>query len=318
MRRILVTGGAGFLGSHFVERHALAFPDDRLVVLDALTYAASRRNIVGRDAVFVHGDVTSEIDVSTAWHALDGAIDVVVHFAAESHVDRSIADAASFWRTNVLGTQRILDAAHIHGVGRLIHVSTDEVYGPSRSGAPPTKEGAPLAPSSPYAASKAAADALVEAAVSSNRCPAIILRPTNNFGTRQFPEKLLPVLILAALDGKPLPLYGDGLYQRDWIDVRDTADAIEILIEHGRSGHTYHASAAHVRNNLDVAMMICRAAGVPESRISFVEDRPGHDRRYALDASALRALGWGPHHQLDVVIPSLVAWYASNREHWRQ
>lgn len=318
MRRILVTGGAGFLGSHFVERHALSFPEDRIVVLDALTYAASRRNIVGRDVVFVHGDVTSENDISTAWHALAGAIDLVVHFAAESHVDRSIADAAAFWRTNVLGTQRLLDAARIHGVGRLIHVSTDEVYGPTRPGAPPTKEGAPLAPSSPYAASKAAADALVAAAVSSSHCPAIILRPTNNFGTRQFPEKLLPVLILAALDGRNLPLYGDGLHQRDWIDVRDTADAIEILIEHGLSGCTYHASAAQERNNLDVAMMVCRAAGVPESTISFVTDRPGHDRRYALDAGPLRRLGWNPQHALDGVIPSLVAWYATNRDHWHR
>ncbi len=316
MRRILVTGGVGFLGSHFVERHGLAFPDDRIVILDALTYAASRRNIVGRNVVLVEGDVADEDDVSAAWDALNGQPDAVVHFAAESHVDRSITDAAPFWRTNVLGTQRILDAGRTRGMGRLIHVSTDEVYGSLTDEAQPCPEGAALAPSSPYAASKAAADALIHAAVTSWSCPAIVVRPTNNFGARQYPEKLLPVLILAALDGKPLPLYGDGLHRRDWLDVRDTADALECVLERGKIGNVYHVSAAQERRNLDVARLVCQVAGVPTGRIVSVQDRAGHDRRYALDATRLRALGWAPRYALEESIAALIRWYDENRLHW--
>ena len=315
---LLVTGGAGFIGSSYVRRVRRARPDDLLVNVDVLTYAGNLENLRDLEADPRHVFVRANICDGTAMLDLmrRHAIDAVVNFAAESHVDRSIMSAQPFLDTNVGGTLRLLEAARGAGVKRFLQVSTDEVYGSLG----PTgffEETTPLAPRSPYSASKAAADHMVMAFHHTHGMDTVITRCSNNYGPYQFPEKLIPLMILNAFDGQPLPVYGDGLYVRDWIHVDDHCEAIDAVLTAGRSGEVYNIGAGNERANMDVVRAILRLTGRDEALIRHVPDRPGHDRRYAMKADKLRAeLGWAPRHLFDAGLAETVAWYRSNSA-WR-
>jgi len=316
--RLLVTGAAGFIGSNFVRR-VLSGTEravERLVAVDLLTYAGNLRNL---------GDTLDDarlrferLDIADRAAMADlvasEAIEVVVNFAAETHVDRSIDDHGPFLRTNVHGVLSLLDAVRDRPhVQRFLQVSTDEVYGSVPSGR--TTETSPLHPSSPYAASKAAADAFVHAYATTYGVPATITRCCNNYGPYQFPEKLIPLFVTNALAEQPLPLYGDGLQVRDWIHVDDHCDALWYLLERAdAAGQTFNVSAHEERNNREVTALILRATGRPESLVRTVRDRPGHDRRYALDASRLHAAGWHPRWRFEDGLAETVAWYARERD----
>ena len=307
--KLLVTGGAGFIGSNFI-RYILNRRGFQVVNFDLLTYAGNLQNLAGLDAgdgySFIRGDVASWDDVAGA---LDQGVDAIVHFAAESHVDRSILDASAFVRTNVLGTQNLLEAARQKGKTRFILVSTDEVYG-SLSGGGKFTEGSPLAPNSPYAASKAAADLLARAYHRTYGLGVVTTRCGNNYGPYQFPEKLIPLLVSNALDGEPLPLYGDGLHTRDWIHVLDHCRALEAILLEGREGAVYNIGAEGERTNLEVARRILGILGKSDDLISFVAERPAHDRRYAVDSSRLRMeLGWSPRIPFEEGLCETVRWY---------
>jgi dTDP-glucose 4,6-dehydratase len=310
--KILVTGGAGFIGSHFC-RHVLANqPGASIVNLDKLTYAANLNNVkeIASDPryTFVLGDVCDSTTVAQAIHGCTA----VVHFAAESHVDRSIYDPAPALQTNITGTFTLLEAARISGIDRFVHISTDEVYGDIPPGAS-ADESAPLQPNSPYAASKAAADLLVRSFTQTYGLPTLIARPSNNYGPNQFPEKFIPLLIANALEGKPLPIYGDGFQQRTWLHVSDTCAAILAILERGEIGHTYNVGAAGTQDNLSIAHRILAALKLPDSLIQHVEDRPGHDRRYALNSDKIRhALQWSPHTNLNDGLAQTIDWYREN------
>jgi dTDP-glucose 4,6-dehydratase len=319
---ILVTGGAGFIGSNFVHMLVELRPDWRIVDLDALTYAGNLENLAslqGNPAhVFVHGDIREAADVDKAFEAAGGAERLfVVHFAAESHVDRSILSGLPFVTTNVVGTQVLLDAARRHGVLRFVHVSTDEVYGTlGATGA--FREDTPLAPNSPYSSSKAASDLLVRAAVHTHGFDACITRCSNNYGPYQFPEKLLPLVIANAREDKPLPIYGDGLQVRDWLYVRDHCEAILAVLEKGRKGEVYNIGGNNEMTNLALVKHVLAELGKPESLITYVKDRPGHDRRYAIDASKIRSeLGWAPRFTFGTALPLTIGWYRTETE-WLQ
>lgn len=316
--KLLVTGGAGFIGSNFVRsvivRHAAA----EVTTLDALTYAGNLANLEPlRNEPrhrFVRGDVT---DPRTVFDLLASGFDAIVHFAAESHVDRSIEDPSAFVRTNVLGTQTLLDGVRRFGVKRFLHISTDEVYGSLGLEGRFTEE-SPLRPSSPYAASKAAADLLVLSYVTTYGIDAVITRCSNNFGPYQFPEKVIPLFITNALAGEPLPLYGDGGNVRDWIYVEDHCLALDQVLRQGRKGEVYNISASEERTNRDLTREILRRMGKPESLIRLVTDRPGHDRRYALDASKLRReTAWAPAHSFAESLDATIRWYRENEGWWR-
>ncbi len=320
--RLLVTGGAGFIGSNFIRYLLAEHADVQITNLDALTYAGNLENLaevadsrsLGTRYRFVRGDIC---DGSLVDELLRDTPDAIIHFAAESHVDRSIESAEPFLRTNVLGTQTLLEAARRHGVPRFVHIGTDEVYGSAPEGAS-FAEGAPLKPSSPYAASKAAADLLVLSYVHTYGFPAIVLRCSNNYGPYQFPEKLIPLMIANALDSRPLPVYGDGLQVRDWIYVEDHCRAIWRALAKGRIGEVYNISGSEgwgQKTNLEVIRTLLRLLGKPESLITYVVDRPGHDRRYALDSTKLRSeLGWTPCHSFEQGLEHTVAWYRSHPE----
>jgi dTDP-glucose 4,6-dehydratase len=314
---LLVTGGAGFIGANFVRRRRATHPREQLVVLDALTYAANLDSLAGVAGwELQRGDVCDAALVARVLG--DFAVDAIVHFAAETHVDRSIASPGEFVRTNVLGTATLLGAARAAGVKRFVHVSTDEVYGDLGPDDPPFRESTPLAPRSPYAASKAGADHLARAWFETYRFPVIVTRACNNYGPYQFPEKLIPLMILNALGGKTLPVYGDGRNVRDWIHVDDHCTAIERVLEAGRDGEVYNVGGRSERANLDVVRAVLAELDVPESRIELVADRPGHDRRYALDCGKLeRELGWRPAHRFDDGLRATIAWYRSNPDWWR-
>jgi len=307
---LLVTGGAGFIGSHFVDR-ILAETDHTVTVLDALTYAGTPANLSEHEGDprlrFVHGDVR---DAATVGSLVTGA-GAVVHFAAESHVDRSIADAADFVLTNVDGTRVVLDACRDARV-RLLHVSTDEVYGSIGEGA--FREDDPLRPNSPYAASKAGADLLCAAYVRTYGTAVTVVRGTNAFGPRQHPEKAIPVFVAAALSGRPLPVYGDGSNRRQWLYALDFADGVRTVLDSGENGAVYNLGGGHEIANADLARRICALAGAPESLVSFVDDRPGHDHRYALDWSRLRALGWEPRVPFEDGLARTVEWFRTTPE----
>ena len=311
---VLVTGGAGFIGSNFVHALAELRPDWRVVNLDALTYAGNRENLAAVEGNphyrFVHGDITRAEDVERAFAQTAGAERrFLVHFAAESHVDRSIQSGLPFVTTNVVGTQILLDAARRHGIDRFVHVSTDEVYG-SLGEKGSFTEDTPLAPNSPYSASKAASDLLVRAAVVTHGLDASITRCSNNYGPYQFPEKLLPLVIANASEDKPLPIYGDGLHVRDWLYVRDHCEALLAVLEKGKMGGVYNVGGNNETTNLALVRAVLKELGKPESLITFVKDRPGHDRRYAIDASKIRAeLGWTPRFTFGTALPLTIRWY---------
>ncbi|MDX6767788.1 MAG: dTDP-glucose 4,6-dehydratase [Candidatus Methylacidiphilales bacterium] len=334
MNRILITGGAGFIGSHFV-RHVLgstARPVDRLVVLDALTYAGVRTNVPDDPrVVFVHGDIL-DADLVSGLLRVHG-IGRLVHFAAESHVDRSIDTPEPFVQTNVVGTLRLLDVFRRHwkaapeaarAAMRFLHISTDEVFGSLGLEDPAFSETTPYAPNSPYAASKAGSDHLVRAAHHTYGLPVLLTNCSNNYGPRQFPEKLIPLMILNALEGKPLPIYGDGANIRDWLYVEDHCTAIARVLEAGVPGESYNIGGASERTNLvliDALIRLLdelapRAGGGSYAVLkSFVPDRPGHDRRYAMDIRKIqRELGWSPRWTLETGLRETVQWYLQNRQ----
>jgi dTDP-glucose 4,6-dehydratase len=306
--RVLVTGAAGFIGSHFVRR--LASAGDAAVVLDKLTYSGNRANLEGIEHEFHHGDIC---DADAVARAAEG-VEAIVNFAAETHVDRSILEAAEFIQTDIAGTQVLLELARREGI-RLVHVSTDEVYGDLEGGGR-SKEDDPLRPSSPYSASKAGGDLQVLAYIRTFGVDACITRGANTYGPRQYPEKLLPLFITNALDGEMLPVYGDGKQVREWLHAEDHAAAIELVLRRGEPGHIYNIGGEE-RENLDVTHGILELTGKGESLIRHVEDRPGHDRRYALDDSKLRSLGWAPQHSFgDGGLAATVDWYSEHRAWW--
>jgi dTDP-glucose 4,6-dehydratase len=312
MSKILVTGGCGFIGSNFVRFLLETQSNVGVVNLDALTYAGNPANLA--DLIdhpgyrFVHGDITDRAAVRAA---LDG-VEAIVNFAAESHVDRSIHDSGPFVRTNVLGTQVLLDAARASKVKRFVQISTDEVYG-SLGPTGLFTEASPLAPNSPYAASKAAADLLVRSYVHTFELPALITRCSNNYGPYQYPEKLIPLFITNLLGDQRVPVYGDGLNVRDWIHVRDHCAAIATVLFKGQLGEVYNIGGHCERTNLELTHALLQAVGKPTSLIQYVQDRLGHDRRYAIDCTKIeRDLGWRPAVAFEEGLRQTVAWYRNN------
>ena len=314
MRTILVTGGAGFIGSNFV-RHLLERYDYQVINLDKLTYAGNLDNLrdIEEDAHyrFVHGDICDQELVGR----LMAEADAVVHFAAESHVDRSLLDPGSFIQTDVYGTFVLLEAARQQGVERFVHLSTDEVYGQSL-GDQRFTEGDPFRPRSPYAASKAGGELQCHAFIATYGLPVVIARPANTVGPRQHPEKAVPLFVTNALDDQPLPVYGQGRQVRDRMYVDDHCEALDLLLHRGEAGEAYNISADNERTNLEVAETILELLEKPKSLIRFVEDRPGHDERYHLDGTKIRTLGWSPHHDFHATVERTVAWYRENRWWW--
>jgi dTDP-glucose 4,6-dehydratase len=313
-RKYLVTGGAGFIGSNFVRFVLDAEPDAQVVNLDLLTYAGVRATVDELDANgrhhFIHGDIRDRELVDD----LVATVDVVVNFAAESHVDRSIEGPGVFLETNVVGAGVLIDAARRHDVSRYIQVSTDEVYGSIAEGF--VAEDAPLRPSSPYSASKAGADLLVESYRATFDYPAIVTRCTNNYGPYQFPEKVIPLFITNLADGLHVPLYGDGGNERDWLHVEDHCRAIHMLVSEGTPGETYNIGADAQIANIDLTRMLLSLLGRDQSFVDHVADRPGHDRRYAVDSSKMRALGWAPQHSIEDRLAATVDWYRERRDWW--
>ncbi|HVM17402.1 MAG TPA: dTDP-glucose 4,6-dehydratase [Gaiellaceae bacterium] len=305
--RVLVTGGAGFIGSHFVRRLVRAGED--VVVFDKLTYSGNRANLEDVEHEFAHGDIC---DADAVAEAAAGC-DAIVNFAAETHVDRSILGPAEFIATDVLGTQVLLDWARHAGV-RMVQVSTDEVYGDLEAGGR-SREDDPLRPSSPYSASKAGGDLQVLAYVRTYGVDACITRGANTYGPNQYPEKLIPLFVTNALDGEPLPVYGDGRQVREWLYVDDHCAGVERVLRDGRAGEIYNVGGDE-RENLEITRRILELTGADESLVRHVADRPGHDRRYALDDSKLRALGWEPSRRLEDGLAETVEWYRANRAWW--
>jgi dTDP-glucose 4,6-dehydratase len=314
---VLVTGGAGFIGSHFVLRHRSSYADDHIVVLDKLTYAADQSFLdpIASAITFVHGDIADHACVATI--VRDHAIDVIVNFAAESHVDNSISDASPFIHTNIVGVQNLIEVCKEHPDVKLLHISTDEVYGDLDDGDPPYNVGDALTPSSPYAASKAAGELLIIAAIRTHGIHACISRCTNNFGPHQADEKLIPTIIRHALKAEPVPLYAKGKNKRDWLFVTDHCDALEVLLhtpwafwdEKIHAGHIFNIAADNEKENIEVALSVLDLLGAPHDLIRFVDDRPGHDWRYAIDASAMKKLGWKPTVSFDEGLRKTVEWY---------
>jgi dTDP-glucose 4,6-dehydratase len=315
--KLLVTGGAGFIGSNFIHYALKAHSDWDITNLDNLTYAGNLENLKGvQDQPgyhFVKGDIA---DRKLVDRLLSQGLDVIVNFAAESHVDRSILDASPFIETNIKGTQVLLEGARKHGIQRFIQVSTDEVYGSTDRGY--FTEESPLSPSSPYSASKTAADLLSLAYFKTHHLPAIITRCTNNFGPYQFPEKLIPLAVTNALEDKPIPVYGDGLNVRDWIFVDDHCRALDVVIQKGRPGQIYNVGGGSEKTNLELIHKLLEILDKPRSLMQFVTDRPAHDRRYALDCTKMTAeLGWKPAYSFDKALRTTVDWYLKNGSWWR-
>lgn len=312
--RIIVTGGAGFIGSNFVRWMLHRHPELHLTVLDKLTYAGNLANFgdIQNDSrfQFVKGDIA---DASVV-NELAATSQAIVNFAAESHVDRSIEGAEAFIQTDVVGTHVLLDAARRFSHGLYLQISTDEVYGNVPTGS--STEDAPLMPRSPYAASKAGADLLVLAYAATYGLPMAITRSSNNFGPYQYPEKIIPLFVTNALRGEPLPIYGDGMQVRDWLYVTDNCAAIETVLGHGTPGEVYNVGGGNELTNLELTEAILAEVGQPPDLIRLVADRPGHDRRYSVDTSKVRALGWRPEHQFPAALAETVAWYRENVDWW--
>lgn len=317
--KVLVTGGAGFIGSNFVHYMLDRYPSYEIINLDALTYAGNIENLLSiqenSQYTFVKGDITNTELVNSLF---DQGIDTVVHFAAESHVDRSILEPDVFVKTNVLGTQVLLEAARKYSVKKFVHVSTDEVYGTlGESGL--FTEDTPLSPNSPYSASKAGSDLLARAYHETFGLPINITRCSNNYGPYQFPEKLIPLMIANALSDKALPVYGDGLNIRDWLYVEDHCSAIDLVLHKGINGEVYNIGGNNERTNIQIIQTILPELGKPESLIQYVKDRPGHDRRYGIDATKItEELGWKPKHNFETGIHETIRWYLDNQDWWKR
>ena len=311
---ILVTGGSGFIGSNFIRYMLEKYPEYRIINLDKLTYAGNPDNLKdvenNPNYSFVRGDIC-DMDVV---NEVMQQVDLVVHFAAESHVDRSIDDGSVFVRTNVLGTYTLLESALKHGIKRFIHVSTDEVYGSINEGS--FKETDMLVPSSPYSSSKAGSDLLAQSYYITHKLPVIITRCTNNFGPYQYPEKLIPLFVTNLLEGRKVPVYGTGQNIRDWIYVLDHCKAVDFVLHNGSVGEIYNIGGGSEKTNFEITEMIIEKVGSDESMIEYVQDRPGHDLRYSLDCSKLMELGWAPEYDFDEALKETVGWYVNNQWWW--
>ena len=316
MRKYLITGGAGFIGSNFIHYLFDKYDDIQIINLDKLTYAGNLDNLKSiatkPNYKFVKGDICDEKLIDE----LMKDCDIVVNFAAESHVDRSIGAPDDFIKTDIFGAFVLLEAARKHGIQKFIQISTDEVYGSTEKGS--FKESDPLMPSSPYSASKAGADRLAYSYFVTYNMPIIITRCSNNFGPYQYPEKLIPLFVTNAYEDKQLPVYGDGKNVRDWIYVRDHCDAIDFLIEKGQHGEVYNIGGGNERNNLEITEFILHKLGKSKELIKFVKDRPGHDRRYSLDCTKLHNLGWRPRYRLEAALNETIDWYLNNKWWWEK
>jgi dTDP-glucose 4,6-dehydratase len=313
--RLLVTGGCGFIGSNFIRAVLASHPDDSVVNFDKLTYAGNPANLADvehdRRYAFVQGDIGDAKLVRDVARGMDA----VVNFAAPSHVDRSLLDPDEFLKTNVLGVHVLLEAVRELRIPRFLQISTDEVYGSIAAGA--AREDAPLQPSNPYSAAKAGGDLLALASWRTHGVPVVITRSSNNFGPYQYPEKIVPLFVTNALDDQPLPLYGDGRQVRDWLYVLDNCAAIDLVLRRGREGEVYNIGGGHEVANEDLTREILRLLGKPASLIQTVTDRPGHDRRYALDTDKVRRLGWTPRTPFAAALESTVQWYREHPAWWR-
>jgi dTDP-glucose 4,6-dehydratase len=311
--KLFITGGAGFIGSNYV-RHVLASSDDEVTVFDALTYAGNLSSLAdvadNPRYSFVQGDICDREAVSAAM----AGHDMVVHFAAESHVDRSIVDPDTFVRTNCLGTNVMCDVARHADIERFLHISTDEVYGSIEEGS--FVETDRLGPRSPYSSSKAGSDLIALSYQETYDLPVIVTRSSNNFGPYQFPEKVIPLFVTNLLDGKKVPLYGDGLNVRDWIHVLDNCAGVDTVLRKGTIGEIYNIGGGNETTNRELTTMVLANMGVGEEMVEYVQDRLGHDRRYSIDCSKANALGWQPSRELDVAIAETVEWYRANRSWW--
>ncbi len=315
--KLLVTGGCGFIGSSFIRHILTTYPEYRIINLDALTYAGNPENLKdvpgGDRYLFVKGNIRDSIVVREVMDS----VDAVVHFAAESHVDRSIADAQPFLTTNIMGTYVLLSAARDLLVKKFIHISTDEVYGSLTDEGKFTEE-TPLRPNSPYSASKASGDLLVRSYHETFGLPSVIVRPSNNYGPYQFPEKFIPLMITNLLDDKPVPLYGKGMNVRDWLFVEDNCRAIDLILHKGRPGETYNVGGKAEMRNIQIAKEVLELMGKDEEYITYVTDRPGHDYRYSLDISKIgRELAWKPSVNIERGLAKTVQWYRTNEWWWR-
>ncbi len=315
--KLLVTGGAGFIGSNFVLYMLQQHPDYEIINVDALTYAGNLENLKAIEQNPNHTFIKADIcDAAKMDELIGQGVDIVVNFAAESHVDRSILEPDVFVKTNVMGTQVLLDAAKKHNIKKFVQVSTDEVYGTLGETGLFTEE-TPLTPNSPYSASKAGGDLLVRAYHETFGLPVNITRCSNNYGPYQFPEKLIPLIISKALNDQPLPVYGDGLNIRDWLYVEDHCSAIDLVIHEGVNGEVYNIGGNNERTNLHIIRTILEQLGKPESLITYVQDRPGHDRRYGIDPTKItNELGWKPKHNFETGIRETISWYLSNKDWW--
>jgi dTDP-glucose 4,6-dehydratase len=316
VKNLLVTGGCGFIGSNFVRMMLEKYPDENIINLDKLTYAGNPDNLKdiedNPNYAFIEGDICDPAIVRAAMKKAD----TIVHFAAESHVDRSIEDGSIFVRTNVLGTNTLLQAAQELGIKRFLHVSTDEVYGSIANGS--FTETDILSPSSPYSASKAGSDLLALSYHTTHKLPVVVTRCTNNYGPYQFPEKLIPLFVTNLLQGKRVPVYGNGLNIRDWIYVQDHCKAIDFVLQHGTDGEIYNIGGGEEKTNIQITGMILGLLGADGGMIEHVRDRPGHDLRYSLDCSKLKAMGWKPEHDFEEALALTVKWYADNQWWWKK
>ena len=316
MKSILVTGGAGFIGSNFVRHMVNKYPDYRVIVLDALTYAGIRENLQDLEGKlnywFYHGDIRDKAVVEN----LASNVDVIINFAAETHVDRSIHEAGDFIHTDVVGTFTLLEAAKKYGIKTYIQISTDEVYGSIEDGS--FYETSPIQPNSPYSASKSGGDLLVRAYHRTYGVPTIITRCSNNYGPFQYPEKLIPLFITNAMDDLPLPLYGDGKNVRDWLFVLDHCEAIDLIMHKGEAGEVYNIGGGEEMQNIQITEKILELVGKPKSLIKPVADRLGHDRRYSVNIDKISALGYKPKYNFESALAETVRWYKENEAWWRQ
>jgi len=316
-KRFLVTGGAGFIGSNFIHYILKKYKDCSVINLDMLTYAGNLDNLVDIEKdprySFIEGDIC---DAETVDRLVSAGVDYLVNFAAETHVDRSIIDPEAFIRTDVLGTHVLLEAVRKFGVERYIQISTDEIYGSIIEGA--FSEIDIMSPSSPYSASKAGAELLVQSYIKTYDVPAIITRASNNYGPYQYPEKLIPLFVTNAIENQNLPLYGDGLNVRDWLYVEDHCAALDLICMKGHLSEIYNIGGNNEKTNIDITQRILKLLGKPESLIQPVKDRPGHDRRYAIDSSKTMSLGWKPEHDFEQGIAETVKWYEENKKWWNR